>query len=554
MESVNNLFGGLITQEPVDKTLWILPMAGSGDYEDGRIVTCPGGYKWSDFERIEVYFGWTNYSQGQSLESVTIPREQITLNPTGWFARSHVTHDEFATFASQGEDTAKIILNEGTTYPGMMVTVLGVKGWLKGDFNVPQNVTILANDVSVVQGDSFSLSESWEEFDAIEIEFTTKHVNNILHSFDRTLYPETLTVAERVSVLSYKTEAIADALYVWLDITDQQTFTMSVLSAGVSWSDFKIRTVRGIKNAVRVIDHFVGSPNENKFINPNMNVWQETLGVETTVAIDQHHADGWFAVGHGALTAHKHTDAKGRNWMSLKGGGTNSWKAIGQCIEAEECLSLLDSDNKLTVSYMYQTTSNDTNTHVACVVLGAGSKDDFTTANLVEFALVDQPIIRDGKEHLAQFTIDLKDYSGMNGLEIRLGSYNKASVNTPNPADSDFLITACKLEWGIHYTKCVQEKARKELKDCQRYYETSNQIRYGAQYLGSNDIYRINDVGFKVTKVKVPQITVGLNSNWVGGTVHTTTENGFHVGGNAVNSGAGCAIVNWTADARLKNA
>lgn len=536
MEAVNNLFNSKKVESSKPTSIWLLDMGDSGDYTNGHIVTCPGTYEWTDFERIEIFFGWLAYADGQSMEPSIITREQILRNPTGWFGRAHVDASNYGQFRAKSLSTGEIWCTGDTK-------LIGIKAYLKEEITYAPGLRIpLSTPKAISQSSVITLSESVFNFDVIEVELSAVHGNNLRHIFSGRIGCDTLLLNDRIKVSSYYTTSSADQIMFWFDLTSEKKFTVAAVNAGASWRDFELLSIKGIKEGTKTIEHFVGTPNPNSFINPNMNVWQETLGAETTVGIDQHHADGWFAVGHGALTAHKHTDAKGRNWMSLKGGGTNSWKAIGQCIEAEECLSLLDSDNKLTVSYMYQTTSNDTNTHVACVVLGAGSKDDFTTANLVEFALVDQPIIRDGKEHLVQFTINLKDFSGMNGLEIRLGSYNKASVNTPNPADSNLLITACKLEWGIHYTKCMQEKTRQELHDCQRFLEKGSCRFRGTPTSGSME----TSVYYKATKRKNPQITlVGTNCNVARGDASDFTINSTQ---------AASGLIGWTADARLKNA
>lgn len=509
-ESVGTLFGANEQELPVVRKIEILSTDFRYD-QVGNTFTIPGGYKWSDFEKIEVGLGITTDDITYAIDILS--GADIAKNPTDWFLGLNWATDTWwqVYVRATGKNTFTFTqsTNDGggkTAYPRYMI------GYLKEDIVIGENKTILASNVPFVMGNPIGLSESYTNFDTLEIIFEMTYTSGRTHLTTVSLDVKNLKVGDRHLLLNYQSTSPTDNAMVWVDVAEDD-LSMSFLSTGTNWSNFYIRSVLGVKLGPQIVERFVGSPNENKFINPNMNVWQETNGVVTSVNWGNYINDGWYAAGNGVKSVWKYTDGGKRNWLAIGGGGGDSFKMTGQRIEAEECLGLYESDGYLTVSFLYATPPNDTNTHLSVQVRGCPAENDFTPGTLISLAAMDQPLIKDGEAHLAQFKfkLDVVGAQFLNGLDIRIGSFNKDNNSLANPSDANLILSGCKLEYSKHRTKCLQENKTLELQRCQRFLEfgsgAMNLIYDSSSYLGGIFAYQ-----YKVTKHKKPTLTALANT------------------------------------------
>lgn len=244
------------------------------------------------------------------------------------------------------------------------------------------------------------------------------------------------------------------------------------------------------------------APNKNWFINPHMDFWQETDGVQTEQSSNSYINDGWMRASSVGLSV-KETDANGVNWLTLIGSdggstGINAWQTIKQRLPPEELLGLIDSDGYLTASFKYKTIGG-TNDKIYFQIRKPDALNDYTTVNTIVY--LDDDLVTDGTEQKVIFTTKLDIANIVNGLEFIVGGTNSSDTSVVNAANISF--TACKLEYAEFSTRCVRESFDEGIRRCQRYYYYQPDYLVGSQSTSNSYIHE----SFPVPMFRVPDIT-----------------------------------------------
>lgn len=245
------------------------------------------------------------------------------------------------------------------------------------------------------------------------------------------------------------------------------------------------------------------NPNENKFINPNMRVWQEEDGTSRSVVGGNYITDGWILAAVGNITTELQIAEDGRRWLALS-DGSSSYRGITQRVEAEECLGLLDSNKLLTVSCRYIAEATDSNNRLYVKVIEAGTENDWTTLGNELYQHVD--LIRDGVEQVANFTFDASNLEYWKGLQFEIVATN--SSDSDIVPTTTFLLTDLKLEFARIATPCIQESAETALKRCQRFYKVLPGLTFSNYGYGGTSYFNLMETVTFEPMVKAPNPTV----------------------------------------------
>lgn len=105
MTTLTNVFNSNI--ELLENVV-IVPFKTTGGGYTAATFTLPDGYRWSDFDYIEVYPTYGNYGVAATYETVVVPRQQLQLSPTGWFAASHVEGNNWMKLQANTSTTAQL--------------------------------------------------------------------------------------------------------------------------------------------------------------------------------------------------------------------------------------------------------------------------------------------------------------------------------------------------------------------------------------------------------------------------------------------------------------
>lgn len=307
--------------------------------------------------------------------------------------------------------------------------------------------------------------------------------------------------------------------------------------------------IRNLKTVLKNWKKWIWStPNENLLINSDFSVWQRGDS-KASPTLGEYVCDRWIIAGNGAVgtTNSKYQTQRTTEYV-ISGGGIDSYKGIGQRIEAENLWGLEQDSSSITftLSFWARSDAADENDAIWFRVTKPTAKDNWASeADVVALGKVaDFPGGNTEKRYVHTFTVPVAQIQ--NGMCVMFGTFNEGSPAAPNTKNT--LFSRAKLEVGDRATEYVTPDRATNLDQCQRYYEVVDAAAgyFLKSILASN--YWIIEVSYKTKKRKDGAAVSVLSSENAGtGTyyidLHHNTKNGAGV---SVGAGATSIYIRLT--------